>query len=119
MKLRKALASTLAVPFLTLTACGSGPDENTNDEDHIKGMDKATAFSLCKKDVEKKLKSPSTADFQSVLSAQIVQSEDKNQWSVRTHVDSENSFGAKVRSEIVCTIQPEGPDKGKVQSLVQ
>ena len=117
MNPRKILLATAAIPLLALGAC-STPDENTNDEKHIKGMDKATAYSLCKNDIKKKLKSPGTADFQSVVSATIVQSTDKTQWSVRTHVDSENSFGASIRSEIVCTIQPQSPDSGTVQSIL-
>lgn len=115
---RMSVATLGIVSTLFLIACGSVPDENTNDENHIKGMDKSMAYILCKKNAEGKLKAPSTAKFAGLSGTTIGQSKDKSQWSVRTHVDSENSFGAMVRSQIICTIQPEGPDRGKVQSVI-
>ena len=116
---RVKIASLLAsMSIFTVVSCGNLPDENTNDENYIKGMGKATAYSLCKQNVEKKLKAPATAEFEGVTSARISQSEDRTQWSVRMHVDSENGFGALVRTEIACTVKPESPDRGLVESVL-
>ncbi|WP_281510654.1 hypothetical protein [Corynebacterium belfantii] len=117
---RKLAATALIIPTLFIAACGSSTpvDENTNDEKHIKGMDKYTAFQLSKQNIEGQLKAPSTAKFQSITDAQIVQSDDKGQWVIRTHVDSENGFGAKIRSEAVCTVRPVDPTHGKVDCVL-
>lgn len=109
-------ASALA---LTLTACGGDPvDDTTTNEKYIKGMDKVMANLLCEKNVKKKLKSPSTAEFARITEVSAEQSTDQTKWVIRTHVDSQNSFGATVRSQVVCDVIPKGRDSADVESVI-
>lgn len=114
--MKKTITASIISLSLMLTACGGTSDPN--DEDHINGMDRAMAFVLCKKNVEKKLSSPASAKWQSITSATIEKSDDGGQWGVRTHVDSENGFGASQRTEVVCTVRPSSKDTAEVESLV-
>lgn len=61
---------------------------------------------ICHDFVKDVLKSPSTADFsdESFTGSSPV-------WTVRGQVDSENSFGAKVRSSYVCKVKSTGAEK--------
>lgn len=83
-----AVAMTLA---LALTQSG--------DDD---GSDTA-AFTACTQFVEDRLKSPATADFEGMGYATITNT--GQAWTVRSHVDSENGFGATVRTEFVCKMK--------------
>lgn len=52
------------------------------------------------------LKSPSTADFGRISTHQLYTIEGKpNTWEVRGHVDSQNSFGAMIRSNYTCQLE--------------
>ena len=55
--------------------------------------------------VEKMLKSPSTAKFQSALSSNVVTTTGPNQFVVTSYVDAQNGFGAMIRQYFKCTIQ--------------
>lgn len=57
----------------------------------------AEATSQCESRVEQLLKSPSTAKFDSKATG-------SGTWTVNGTVDSENSFGAVVRSSYQCTV---------------
>ncbi|HET8885593.1 MAG TPA: hypothetical protein VFM70_04480 [Salinimicrobium sp.] len=52
--------------------------------------------------VKQKLKSPSTAEFGS--STERVTKLNDSTFMVRNYVDSQNSFGAMIRSEYACTL---------------
>lgn len=114
----KSVSLLVAMSIFTLVSCGDLPDENTTNENYIKGMYKVTAYSLCKQDVTQKLKAPATAEFEGVTSARMTQSEDQTQWFVRMYVDSQNGFGALVRTKIACTVTPKSPDRGLVESVL-
>ena len=57
----------------------------------------AEAISQCEARIEKLLKSPSTASFDSEATG-------SGEWHVTGTVDSENGFGAMVRSMYSCTV---------------
>lgn len=57
------------------------------------------AIAQCEARIEKLLKSPSTADFDSHASAL-----GSDRWEVAGTVDAENSFGATVRASYGCTV---------------
>lgn len=108
-----------ALPALVLagalTACGA-PDPN--DENHVNGMDKAMAFTLCKKNAERQLAAPATAKWQNVTSAEISKSDDGQQWGIRTHVDSDNALGATLRADVWCTVRPSDKDNAQVEAIL-
>lgn len=56
--------------------------------------------------VEQNLKSPKSADFPYIKDAQIIRNTDSI--IVKSYVDAENSFGAKVRSEFIVTLSADG-----------
>jgi hypothetical protein len=55
----------------------------------------------CRDLAEKKLKAPSTADFASRDSWKVWK-DNKGQWNAVGYVDAQNSFGAKIRSNVIC-----------------
>lgn len=58
----------------------------------------------CEAAVEKQLKAPTTAEFASTATG-------SGTWEVTGTVDSENSFGATVRSDYACTVTVENADR--------
>lgn len=57
----------------------------------------AEAISQCEARIERELKSPATADFNSTASG-------SGTWTVTGTVDAENGFGATVRAKYQCTV---------------
>lgn len=83
------------------------------DGDH--GSD-GSAVSICHQFVEDRLKAPATAGFESVSEEDTTQTSD-TEWIVRGHVDSENGFGANIRTEYVCTVRYNGDDNWHLVDL--
>jgi hypothetical protein len=65
---------------------------------------KTMANIQCQLNVENRLKSPSSADFPSSLSTDI-RDVGNNVFEIRSYVDSQNSFGAMIRTDYFCKIQ--------------
>lgn len=68
------------------------------------------AFDVCQTFVKRQLKAPSTAAFPSTREADpfahtTYQGEGTGTYVVRSWVDSQNGFGAQVRSEYVCKVK--------------
>lgn len=61
-----------------------------------------SAWAFCKERVSAGLKSPSTADFPTMNNA-VILALDGYVW-IRGHVDSQNGFGATVRTKFVCQL---------------
>ena len=87
------LVGLLALGGYGLAQCG-GDDEPSESLMQIQAVDQ------CKDWVKEKLKAPATADF----SGERV-SGSGGDYTIAGAVDSENSFGAKIRSTWVCTIK--------------
>ncbi len=60
---------------------------------------KSAYYSIAKEIVESALKAPSTAEFPSIFSDHIKMARNKDIVAVQSYVDSQNSFGAMIRSE--------------------
>lgn len=60
------------------------------------------AVSQCEAFADKRLKAPATADYD------LAATQRGDGWEVVGTVDSENGFGAKVRSEVRCEVRFEG-----------
>jgi hypothetical protein len=61
------------------------------------------AWNVCHQFVEDRLKAPSTADFEDV--DEYKASNSAGVWTIVGWVDSENSFGAKIRTDYVCKVR--------------
>lgn len=72
------------------------------------------AYTMAKMSIEKNLKSPSTAEYQA-FSNDLVAS-NGNTYKVSMWVDSENSFGAKIRANFEVYVKNEG-DKWYLVSI--
>jgi hypothetical protein len=64
--------------------------------------------------VKARLKAPATADFSS-LSGSAAPAGD-NKYVVRAYVDAQNSFGANIRNNYVCTVQYMGGEDADIRS---
>lgn len=62
-----------------------------------------------KREIEKQLKAPSTADFQSCFTAKYIPSAEKHRFE--SYVDSQNSFWAMIRTNFVCFVTYDFEDK--------
>jgi hypothetical protein len=74
------------------------------------------AFQFCKKFVSDRLKSPQTAEFQIISDAHINEYASKS-FVVISYVDSENSFGANIRTRFTCSVKYIGNDKWQLEHL--
>ena len=108
----RKLIAIAAIPILatTITACGGGD----SGSDKIMGWSKTNARSLCHDQIEGKLKSPSTADFEGLTEFTASKSSDGNSWVLSGYVDAQNSFGATVRQNWSCTVTPTDESNARV-----
>jgi len=83
----------------------------SGDEDVYSSNNSLEAIAQCEDLVQAELKAPSTAKFDSTATG-------FGEWTVTGTVDSENSFGAMLRSEYQCTVIIEGESiKRRLDSL--
>ena len=79
-----------------------------NKESSPKPIYDATAAQMaCERFVEARLKAPATADF-APFHKQLISGNGKGPWTVIGYVDSQNSFGAMLRSNYTCTVEFSG-----------
>lgn len=64
----------------------------------------ADAFTMCQRFVKNELVSPATAEFCSILDAEIKELPNRK-FSIYGYVDSQNGFGAVVRTRFICEVQ--------------
>jgi hypothetical protein len=103
-------AAVLTLIVLSLTACSSAeagepvPATTSAEPDPLAEMraEKADAVAACEEFVKGYLKAPATATFADVEASAIG---DGHTWEVLGGVDSENSYGALVRSTFSCTTE--------------
>jgi len=68
--------------------------------------------------VKEKIKSPSTAKFPSGSDKEVsVIKKDNNQYMIRSYVDSQNSFGATLRTNFIVTIEQVDKDNWKLVDI--
>ena len=84
-----AVAAVIVVVLIAALTASNEPGESD-------------ARSECESFVDARLKAPATADYN------LVASQDGEQWTVTGTVDSENGFGAKIRSDVTCELHFEG-----------
>lgn len=79
------------------------------------GPDSTGAAVVIEKFVKDNLKSPSTADFPSLVG--LVKQVDTKTYEVNSYVDSQNSFGAMLRTNFYCKVKYAGNDKWTCEEL--
>lgn len=79
-----------------------------------------TAFDMCKQSVESHLKAPGTATFRDFFGDQApsINGTGDGPYTVVSTVDSQNGFGAMLRSNFTCTATYIGGDQWNVSSVV-
>lgn len=94
MRINHASMTVLAAALLGLTACGSSAP-----------ADGIEATIMCERFVKQRLKSPGSAEFSGASETTVTTISGKAPWKyqVSGHVDSQNSFGAKLRNTYGCT----------------
>ena len=82
-----------------------------------KRVNKSLAYIMCEKMVAKKLKSPKTAEFASDWTNHVSYLGD-GKYKINSYVDSQNSFGALVRSKFSCVMTDLGDSKWQISDVV-
>ncbi|WP_060880175.1 hypothetical protein [Streptomyces scabiei] len=105
MRARHTTPPAALLAAVLLTACSTGDG---------KPLDEAAAV-MCEDFVKQRLKSPGSAEFPDTLDADYAKTKvlsDTKPWKYKVTgvVDSENSLGAKVRSDYVCTVSTKDDD---------
>lgn len=81
-------AIVITIAALSVAGCSSNSPDRGSEE----------SIAQCETRIERLLKAPATADFNSTAST------NGTEWTVKGDVDSQNSFGANVRSTYQCTV---------------
>ncbi|MGW7099663.1 hypothetical protein [Streptomyces sp. NPDC054838] len=100
MRTHRTALVLITTALLTLTACGSSAP-----------ADGVEASIMCEKFVKQRLKSPGSAEFSGAAETTVTTISGTAPWKYKVagHVDSQNSFGAKVGNTYDCTAStPDG-----------
>ncbi len=101
------------IAFVIFKVCSSGGTESTTsweNEDHS-----AAAWVFTQTYVENNLKSPSTAKFPWGYSDYVQRN--GTTYTINSYVDSQNSFGAMIRTKFSATVQETSKDNFKMISF--
>jgi hypothetical protein len=79
----------------------------------------AMAFDVCTQFVEDRLKAPGTASYPDFWDddGEVVVSGTPPEYVVTSHVDSENSFGANIRTAFICEVRHVEGDQYRLVDL--
>lgn len=129
----KPAPTTTAAPQTTTTeppattAATNAPTTTAPPEDHqltfderISNDDAIGAFDVCKQFVEQRLTSPGSAEYPDYFDDDpevVVWQLANGDYRVYSQVDSENGFGASLRSHFVCTVDYTGGGNYQLASL--
>ena len=92
--------------FLVFKCSCSQTDEQVSDNNEQNS--KITALTAAQEEVKARLKSPSSADFP--WGSDCVTKISDNTYIINSYVDSQNSFGAMLRTNFTCQITLTGND---------
>jgi hypothetical protein len=127
-KIEVIVALLFIIGFLYIVGSffiNTSPESNTQQKETVDNwkneVDKIAAYVMVQDFVKDRLKAPSTADFPGAFEGYEVESfvsYSGNQiYSIRAWVDSENSFGAKLRINFQAEIQQTGKDEWRLKNL--
>ena len=90
--------------FLSIFILGMCSEKNVNNTPPVNwGKNKNDAYWIVKEFVSNRLKSPATADYPNISKTIYHQVDDV--WVFNGYVDSQNSFGALIRTYFVCGVE--------------
>ena len=92
------------------------PPENKPIYDTQKTVDKYVAYAIATEFVEDRLLAPKTADFPS-FRPEAVQQVNYDTWIVNSYVDSQNAFGAMIRTHYRAKVMVLGDGSWKLLDL--
>ena len=84
---------------------------------YVVGEDHVGALLFCQFMVENNLKSPATAKFERGASTNLIKHAGDDLYIMNSYVDSENGFGATLRTNFRCKAQRLGEDQWKTIEL--
>lgn len=90
-------------------ACGASGEAGDGEPDE---GDKFSAAVMCEEFVKDRLKAPATAEFDTEPGTKSGKA-----WVVQGVVDSENGFGAMLRSDFTCRLRYAGDDEWQLVKL--
>lgn len=96
------VAAPLVVFFGVIGLIMWGPKDESNSIQADILKEERRIEKLCREAVLDQLKAPSSAEFERLATI----STGNATWTVRGQVDSQNGFGAQVRTEFACVISP-------------
>jgi len=96
---------------IALVSCMSSSNDEPRKEHSTSG-----ASVMSEQFVLEKLKSPGSAKFASIFD-QKIDDLGEGRYKVTSYVDSQNGFGALVRTNYVCTLKYVGNDKWQLENL--
>lgn len=105
---KKTSPAAAAVVLVLLGIGGIFAATRGGGGDSEDGRDDIGAAIVCENFVEDRLRAPSTAEFPSTSDYDI--SGSGSVYTVRGYVDSENGFGAMIRSDWTCVVQETGTE---------
>lgn len=94
-----------------------GRDSEPNKQQAIRQPDGISAFVMSQKFVKQKLTSPGSAKFPLSQEAKI-KNLDANTWLVTAHVDSQNGFGAMIRTRYQAKLKYLGAEKWQLLDII-
>ncbi len=115
---RKAPVLLIALVLLGLVGCGLFYSLSSAGRRAASGADEISAFVMCKQFVTERLKSPSTAVFPTYGSdGTITVRLSDVAFISNAYVDSQNGFGATVRTKYACTVRHTGGANWRLDDL--
>lgn len=122
MNLRLHLLSALVLLVMVALALGSSDSDEDSGGSASSEPDKVSAWIMAQSFVKDRLKAPGTASFGSVFGDYqspddcVVELGD-GRFRCTGWVDSENSFGAKIRTRFSCIVKYVGNDKWQLEHI--
>ena len=113
----KIVAGFLSVLILLIIILANSGGSNTTTETKKVGHDNTEVCAEAQMQLEKYLKSPSTAKFPSCSTFSIIKS-DNETYTVSSYVDSQNGFGAMIRSDWTLKYHHLGENNISIDSVV-
>lgn len=101
------------ISIIGITSCE--PKPTTQKKANIEEDKKLTAYVFSQLEIERYLKSPSTAEFPRFSSVTIYK--DGSDYVVNSYVDSQNSFGGIVRTLFSCVVSNPISGSGSCQAI--